>query len=490
MQELTLEQALSNLQSGGLTGQALTNAQNVLKQQYANKPKLGGVAEAPIASPKISANDLSTPPLTVPEPKQTTGQSDVFSEVSTKDMTTNTAQQNTAQQTGADGKPLSIREQIQNRLVSLLGGSSDNATAVQDIQNELGLSTKLDESTKLEKQYNERKRYYEDRIAKAESASGGLVGGAVEAQNKIIREANRELADIAIQKDIAERSYNSAYALAEKRTNAEFEARRNEISTLTTLYSMLQNDLTESERLQAQQAITQKNQETEYEYALALYKDKAKIDAAYAAENSGMYTDKQLKSLTSLNDSISKNQNYTKTVNMNTYGSNVLAALSNKTGTSDIAAINQFQKIIDEGAVTRDQDVKLLQGAQSLLGQLQTKLTGLAKGEQLSPKQRQDMQSMVTQFMQNQQKALMSDPYIASKQKEASLYGLSLGDTILSELGNFGSQSSSNTDTDPLGLGITPKPKSQGQSGGVTFGGGKGIDPLNLFNLPGLTFLQ
>jgi murein DD-endopeptidase MepM/ murein hydrolase activator NlpD len=149
------------------------------------------------------------------------------------------------------------------------------------------------------------------------------------------------------------------------------------------------------------------------------------------------YTEKQLKAITKLNQDVSKNATYAKTTAMRGYSDNVTASLSQNTGVGDIAAINQFQKVIDEGAVTRDQDVKLIQGAQSLSNTLKTKIKKLEKGEQLSPELRQQMRTSVEALYDAQIKALSKDPYIKAKTTEAGLYGLKAENTILGELGGF-----------------------------------------------------
>ena len=151
----------------------------------------------------------------------------------------------------------------------------------------------------------------------------------------------------------------------------------------------------------------------------------------------GIYTEKQLKALTKLNEDVSGNQTYKKTASMRNFGDNVLASLGMKTGVGDVAAINQFQKVIDEGAVTREQDVVLIQNAQSLANRLALKIEQLKKGDQLSQTQREQMATLVSQMYDNQVKALMKDPYMTAKSREAELYGLTLGDTILSGLGDF-----------------------------------------------------
>lgn len=144
---------------------------------------------------------------------------------------------------------------------------------------------------------------------------------------------------------------------------------------------------------------------------------------------------------TKLNEDVSKNETYKKTTSMRNYKNNVEAALQQGTGVGDLAAINQFQKVIDEGAVTRDQDVKLIQQSQSLVNTLNTYKKKLEKGEQLSPTLRQQMRTAVQALFDAQVKALEKDPYIKAKTKELEKNQIDINDTILSELGSFSSGS-------------------------------------------------
>lgn len=177
---------------------------------------------------------------------------------------------------------------------------------------------------------------------------------------------------------------------------------------------------------------------------------------------SGLTPYQESQALTRLNDSISKNTTYTKTVAMRTFVQGVTTALDMQNGVSDIAAINQFQKVIDEGAVTRDQDVKLIQSAQSLASSLQTKISRLQKGDQLSPQQRQQMKELVTKIYEAQVKSLQNDPYVKAKTTEAIKNGFQIEDTILGELGGFSPTQSTPTGavtgTLPNGTKVTKTP--------------------------------
>jgi hypothetical protein len=64
---------------------------------------------------------------------------------------------------------------------------------------------------------------------------------------------------------------------------------------------------------------------------------------------------------------------------------------SNQSGVADIALINTFQKLVDEGAVVRDQDVTLLSSTGGAFGSLQQTVNNLRTGEKLPPQVRQQM---------------------------------------------------------------------------------------------------
>jgi len=169
-----------------------------------------------------------------------------------------------------------------------------------------------------------------------------------------------------------------------------------------------------------------------------------------ADTGTGIYTNTQLKAITKLNEDISKNTTYAKTASMRGYIDNVKGALAQGNGISDIAGINQFQKVIDEGAVTRDQDVTLIKNAQSLSNQLQTKIKGLESGDQLSPDLRNQMSTLMDSLYKTQVQALQKDPYISAKTREAGLYGLTTEDTILNDISSISPDANQQNQMGPI----------------------------------------
>lgn len=164
---------------------------------------------------------------------------------------------------------------------------------------------------------------------------------------------------------------------------------------------------------------------------------KKAIAKAGVAEYGG-YDSQQQKAIDQINTSISNNPTYKKYSSMQTYVNNVETGLSSNSGIGDIAAINQFQKVIDEGAVTRDQDVQLIQGAQSLANSLKTKIKSLENGDKLSVDQRKQMLEISTKMLAAQKKAVSTDPAIQAQKTKAERYKVDPSETIIGELENIG----------------------------------------------------
>lgn len=238
MQELTLEQALSNLQAGGLTGQSLTNAQNVLKQQYANK--------ATSASPKISAPDLNTAPITIPDAPPETAQNKLGLTLGSYGGLFGQQQAGAQQTTQGQGTD---RTSVLNRMYELIGLQSKEGEKTAQLQEEQNVSAKLKQANELENKYLATQRSYENSIRDLEVKSGGYTSARNQELSRLSREGNRELADIAIQRSMAINDVNTANAIVEQRIKAEFEPMRNELEGLKNIYALMQNDLTDSERL-------------------------------------------------------------------------------------------------------------------------------------------------------------------------------------------------------------------------------------------------
>lgn len=161
---------------------------------------------------------------------------------------------------------------------------------------------------------------------------------------------------------------------------------------------------------------------------------KARIAAAGATRMGGTtgLTKDELRVINNINNIITASPVYKTVQSAQAFVDGVKASLDEGTGLGDIAAINQFQKVIDEGAVTRDQDVKLVIGAQTVMDRLNTwKKRNVDTGEVMSPELRDKMNSVMQALLEVKKQRLLSSPEIASQLRIAAKTGISPEDTII-----------------------------------------------------------
>jgi hypothetical protein len=155
-------------------------------------------------------------------------------------------------------------------------------------QKEEDVFDKKSQVRKLENDIIAKTRAYDKQIEKLRLNSEGKFGGAVEQDiANLERQKNSELADMAIQYKVAAGDYNQAFEIAQAKVDAEFEPLKNEIASLTQLYNLYQNDLTESEKMQVQAQIQEKQAQLNFGREKELLKYKDEIEQAnpmFAAE--------------------------------------------------------------------------------------------------------------------------------------------------------------------------------------------------------------
>lgn len=168
---------------------------------------------------------------------------------------------------------------------------------------------------------------------------------------------------------------------------------------------------------------------------------KAKVAAAGATRLGGSQglTKDQYKIITDINGVIMRSPVYKTVESAQAFVDGVRASLDEGTGLGDIAAINQFQKVVDEGAVTRDQDVKLVLGAQTVMDRLKTwKNRNINTGEVMNADLRKEMNGVMDALIKVKVERLKKSPEIASQLRIAERTGVSPEDTII---GNISSMS-------------------------------------------------
>lgn len=233
----------------------------------------------------INASSLGTPTNTqVPPPVTTnTAQMNLGTQASafTEGIAGNQAAANQEAAATAVVTPTNSRQGILDKISSLLGVQSTQGQVTSDIFNEEGVQAKKDLVRNLENEALAKDRAYTKQAEKIRMNSEGKLESGIQIDlNNLERQRNSELADIAIQSKIATGNYQSAFEIADAKVKAQFEPIENQIKGLTTLYGLYQDDLTESEKIQAQAKIQEKQSALDFARQKELVKYKASIDAA------------------------------------------------------------------------------------------------------------------------------------------------------------------------------------------------------------------
>jgi hypothetical protein len=217
---------------------------------------------------KMSASDLGngstayTPPVN--NKSAQTGLS--VANTALAENITSSQEQAQAEQTAPKNDRSGILASIKAGIDQLRGKGDRTA----ELNQEEGTFQKKQQATKLEGDYISKQRAYDKQIEKIRENKGGMLESAVEAEvANVERQKNSELADISIQYKIANGAYTDAVEIVNAKVAAEFEPIQNEIDSLSNLYQLYADDLTESEKIQVQANIQEKQSALDYQRQLA-----------------------------------------------------------------------------------------------------------------------------------------------------------------------------------------------------------------------------
>lgn len=151
-------------------------------------------------------------------------------------------------------------QSISQKIQELIGFQGTQGAATAQLQNEQGLTQKQQAVNDINTKITTTKKAYEDQIKEIRKNSEGKFAGAVEQDiNNLTRVANEDLANLAIIQASANGNLQTAQEIVDTKIKAEFEPIQNQIASYTQLYNLVQNDLTESEKLAVQDQINTKN---------------------------------------------------------------------------------------------------------------------------------------------------------------------------------------------------------------------------------------
>jgi len=157
---------------------------------------------------------------------------------------------------------------VTSRLLELAGltpGSKSVAQQKSEVtktaNQEAGVDAKDAEVVRLTNEYREKEKYYNDQAEALRKTAGGTTAGVQDQLAILSRQKNSELANIAIQQQSAIGNYESAVRQANRKIDAQIAPLEEQVKNLQALYPLLQNDMSEKEKMNAQVLIQDKRDE-------------------------------------------------------------------------------------------------------------------------------------------------------------------------------------------------------------------------------------
>jgi hypothetical protein len=182
-----------------------------------------------------------------------------------------------------------LRETMEQKLIGMM--SPENRVDREAISQELRIAEKQKKAQDIENQIISRQMSYNNQIERLQSNPDALLNASKlnAQQNLLSREFSRELAELSFAQKIANDDYMGAERLMSDRIK-DFQDQRNwEMQAFQVAFNFIQNDMTESEKLQAQQAFQEKQATEDFErqkelatFASQLRQNEARLSASMA----------------------------------------------------------------------------------------------------------------------------------------------------------------------------------------------------------------
>jgi len=161
--------------------------------------------------------------------------------------------------------PASVREQIQQGLMSILG--KDTSADKQKIREEANIEEKSKTANRVLNQLRSIRVDFEAKKDKLENENktGRSMGAINNEINQLTKDTNRNLAYKSIEYDIANNDLQSAERTVADRIQDMKDEETKQVQLYKTLYDFVQDDMSESEKMEAQQAFAEKESERSFE---------------------------------------------------------------------------------------------------------------------------------------------------------------------------------------------------------------------------------
>jgi hypothetical protein len=349
----------------GYTGSAQQNTQllNLLRGTSTPTPS-GYTPSAP--STTYDGSALSSPPKSsiIPSPLPLTGQSTLQAKSDAIGLSTPTVY-DPSKPLGTNATGLtatsSRADKVRARILTLAGIQGGQGEETAKLQEENKLAEKQKTLNDITNEYTTRQRAYEKQKRELERNPGAVSAAAANANiSDLVRKGNEELADIAIRKSVAQGDVTTALDIVKTKIDAKYEPIKNEIQGLKDYLALNNNDLTESEQIQLQATIREKENAVNFQQQKDLIDYRAKIETESQAQgvDAPLYNGLSSKTATAVRSQVAafKTEATVQNFNQVQEGYNFVKNLPTTTTNpaDDQALIYSLAKVLDPGSVVRE----------------------------------------------------------------------------------------------------------------------------------------
>lgn len=163
-----------------------------------------------------------------------------------------------------EARPVDTRESLQREVRETM--DRDVSGELSQLREDVGLRQKEETARRLNERMIERDRNYQRQVEEIERNEGGLTASAVNARiNRLEVQRSREMADLSFSYQVALGDFRAAEAIVSERQQDIQREMDNRMKAFQVLFNFVQNDMTESEKMQAQQEFQLKQNALQFE---------------------------------------------------------------------------------------------------------------------------------------------------------------------------------------------------------------------------------
>lgn len=276
---------------GAVNFNANTGARLATGQTFQQITPNNSMLNSPIPAANLTSTMVPTATIQQRSTAQNNLQTAIDSTFTGQQTQTNNGQMVNTYSDGTTNAPQTPNQQrsgFQSTIQSLFQKLGTKGARTAEIQNDEGVQTKKDEVRGLENQALALDNSFNRRIEAIRGNGGSTKEQSAADISELQAQQNSRKADLAIQSQVAQGNYQSAYEIAKSKIDAEFEPIQTQLEGLRMQIDLFQNDMTASERMKAEQAYQTKRDAADFARQKSLINYRASFQASQNNESLGV----------------------------------------------------------------------------------------------------------------------------------------------------------------------------------------------------------